>query len=85
MECIPEEAIRTAFYLSDIGHFQSMAYDFLLDNGRSVVNEMSYGYVSKPVYDCSGHWDKNLNWIKGHMLPEEAQIENFIKYIASCK
>lgn len=82
---IPEEAIRTAFYLSDIGHFQSMAYDFLLDNGRPVVNEMSYGYVSKLVYDCSGHWDKNLNWIKGHMLPEEAQIEDFIKYIAGCK
>lgn len=81
---IPMDAIKQAFELSEFGNFQSMAYDFLVDRCNNVlVNEASYGYVDKAVYECPGYWDRNLNWIEGHMWPEEAHIVDFINYIIS--
>lgn len=75
---IPEEAIKTAFKISEKMGFQSMAYDFLINNGKPIVNEMSYGYLDKAVYDCPGHWDNDLNWHEGNMWPEEAHVIDFI-------
>lgn len=79
---IPREAIETAFRISDKMGFQSMAYDFLMDSqGRCLVNEMSYGYMDKAVYDCGGHWDRAMQWHEGHMWPEEAHVIDFIDCI----
>ena len=73
------EYVRMAFEISRNGGFQSMAYDFLKDaDGNPVVCEMSFGYQNKAVYDCSGHWDKDLNWHQGQMWPEEAHVFDFL-------
>ena len=67
-------------------NFQSMAYDFLKNkDGITLLNEMSYGYVNKAVYDCPGHWNNQLEYVKGHVWPDEAQAEDFIKYINNTK
>lgn len=58
-----------------------MAYDFMYDNEKIVINEMSYCYASSAVSQCNGYWDSNLNWHDKKMKPEEAHVEDFIKEV----
>lgn len=76
---VDSRCIEIAFTLSRNSGFQSMAYDFLYQGGLPVVNEISYTFVNKAVYDSPGHWDEQLNWHEGHMWPEEAQVEVFLQ------
>ena len=81
-ELINQECVKIAFQVSERGDFQSMAYDFLTKNDRSVICEISYTYVAWMVHSCPGHWDKNLNWHEGQMWPEDAIVEDFLEYIS---
>lgn len=79
---IPIDAVRIAHQLSEQAHFQSMAYDFLLDEeGNVVINEISYCYVNWVVQKCPGYWDRNLVWHEGHVWPEQAHVNDFIALI----
>jgi glutathione synthase/RimK-type ligase-like ATP-grasp enzyme len=81
---IPLEAVKTAHDISGKYRFQSMAYDFLLDeNGKPLVNEISYCYVSEAVQACPGYWDRDLHWHAGHIWPEDAHVEDFLKFISN--
>ena len=76
------DMIKIAHETSSLNNFQSMAYDFLIDKkGKPTIVEISYAYQSKAVFDCSGHWNRELNWIDGHVLPEAAHVEDFIEEI----
>ena len=79
---IPMEAVKIAHQFSEKAQFQSMAYDFLLDeNNQPIINEISYGYKNKAVYSCPGYWDRNLVWHEGNIWPEKAHVEDFIASI----
>lgn len=83
---IPLEAVKIAHTISKENNFQSMAYDFLMNiNNEVVLNEICYCYQSKAVYDCSGFWDRELNWHEGHVYPEAAHVEDFITLIETGK
>lgn len=86
VENIPEGAVKIALETSKKGNFQSMAYDILKDeDGRFLINEISYGYVNTAVKDCPGYWDEDLKFHKGSMWPEEAHIIDFLNYIKNHK
>ena len=77
---IDMRAIHIAFEISKKLHFQSMAYDFLLNEQRNFeIAEISYTYVDRAVYDCSGFWDANLNWHEGHFWPQYLQLVDALK------
>lgn len=79
---IPIESVSIAHSISQSLGFQSMAYDFLFDNdGKIVINEISYGYQNLAVYKCPGYWDRNLNWHAGNIWPETAHVEDFLFYV----
>lgn len=73
--------IEIAFEISEKGNFQSMAFDFLSREGKPVISEISYTYLDQAVYDCEGYWCPDMSWVDGHIWPEEAQVEDFIKLI----
>jgi len=82
MDSIDKRAIELALNISSTNRFQSMAYDFLIDeDGKPSLVEISYAYQSKAVFDCPGFWDPKLNWHEGHVLPEAAHVEDFIEQI----
>lgn len=62
---------------------QSMAFDFLFrgEQKEPVVGEISYCYADWAVERCPGHWDSALQWHPGHMWPEEAHVEDFVRRI----
>ena len=78
------ECVERAFDISNTSGFQSMAYDFIRDKHKNVVCEISYAFNDFAVYNCPGYWDSSLSWHEGHMWPEEAQVEDFLKQI-ECK
>ncbi len=76
---IPENALQTAWQISNENHFQSMAYDFLIASDNNLaLSEISYCYVPRLVYDCGGYWDKELRWHDGAIWPQDAILEDFI-------
>ncbi len=78
---IDERCVEIAFYLSERGSFQSMAYDFLYRDREPVVCEISYAYADWAVHNCPGHWQRSMDWVDGNMWPEEAQVEDFLNRI----
>ena len=77
--------VAIALDLSRRGKFQSMAYDFIFRDGEPVITEISYTFVDWMVYACPGYWDHDLNWVDGHMWPEEAQAVDFLAEIRAHK
>ena len=83
---IPIEAIKIAFEVSEKCKFQSMAYDFMIDeNNKVLINEITYCYSGDAVEKCEGYWDDKLNWHEGKMRPEEAHVEDFLERIKENK
>jgi len=75
------KCVREAFSISAKLNCQSMAYDFIYQDGRPVVTEISYTYLDHAVWQCEGHWTPELRWVSGHMWPEEAQVEDFLELV----
>ena len=77
---IDPRAIDIAFRISQKLNFQSMGYDFLINQtGDLEISEISYTYVDTAVYKCPGFWDKNLNWHEGHFWPQYFQLVDALK------
>lgn len=82
IDSLDKRAIELAHNISATNRFQSMAYDFLIDeDGKPSLVEISYAYQSKAVFDCPGFWDSKLNWHEGHVLPEAVHVEDFLEQI----
>lgn len=76
---IDMECVKVAFDVAEKIKSQSMAFDFIKDeNGKPKIVEISYGFQTKAVYDCTGYWDKGLNWHEGHTWPEDAILEDLL-------
>lgn len=80
---IDGRCLRAAFAAARKLGSQSMAFDFLFRgrNGAPVVGEISYCYADWAVERCPGHWDSELNWHAGHLWPETAHVEDFLKRV----
>ena len=67
--------LEIAFAVSQKMGFQSMAYDFLMnENQEPEFCEVSYTYLSSAVHNCPGYWDPDLNWQEGHYWPEHLHL-----------
>lgn len=75
---IAQEFVQLAFDTARQLKAQSCAIDGLWRDGQAVVGEVSYTFISRLVYACPGHWDRDMNWHPGQMRPEEAQIVDFL-------
>lgn len=72
---IDPKCLELAFAVSRQMGFQSMAYDFLVNEaGDPEFCEISYAYVSRAVRDCPGYWDPELNWRQGNFWPEHLHL-----------
>ena len=78
---VDPRCIRIAFQVARRLELDCVAFDFLLRDGEPVIIELSYTFNDRAVFDCEGHWDESLNWHGGHMWPQEAQVEVFVKGI----
>ncbi len=73
--------LSLGFFVSKKLNTQSCALDFLWKNETPVLTEISYTYLSNAIYKCPGYWDETLVWHDGQIWPEEAHVDEFLKYI----
>ena len=78
-EQIPIECVEAAFkYSIKIGG-QCIAYDFIFSGNTPLVVEISYCFNRNVYTDCPGHWNSNLQWVKGKFTPEFFIIEDLLR------
>lgn len=77
-ENFDEETIRMAFDISNRLKIQCMAYDFIYQDGKPLIVEISYGF-SKEGYDpCTGYWDQAMKWYEGQFDPYGWMVEDLM-------
>ena len=63
------DIFKLAFETSAKLNAQCLAYDFVFQNGKPLIIEISYGFSPEGYMDCPGYWDKDLNWHEGTFDP----------------
>lgn len=59
---IGKDVLSAAFETAEKLHLQSVAFDFILDQGRPLIVEMSYGFGFKGLAHCPGYYSRDLEW-----------------------
>jgi glutathione synthase/RimK-type ligase-like ATP-grasp enzyme len=59
---IPREALRISFEISEKSDFLCMAYDYVFDESKALLVEMSYHFSATAYDECDGYWDRELRW-----------------------
>ena len=81
---VDRRCVQIAFDVAHRLNSQSLACDFLVDTNREPrVCEISYCSVSSPVYDCTGYWDRDMNWFPGHFWPQDCILEDVLAAVAN--
>ncbi|TXS92466.1 ATP-grasp domain-containing protein [Parahaliea aestuarii] len=80
---IPGDLIKQAFHVARKLGTQSLALDFLYQDTRPLVAEISYTYAAWAIEACPGHWqlqdgDQEPAWSVGPMKAEDAIFEDFL-------
>ncbi|MHC1775899.1 MAG: RimK family alpha-L-glutamate ligase [Lentimicrobium sp.] len=78
MNLIPKEAIQIGFDISRRLKLQTAAYDFILDNDKPVIVEVSYGFGYDPQQFDFGYWDESLDWHAGKFNPYGWMVDKVV-------
>lgn len=81
MSKIPVEALKISFDLAEKLKLQSVAFDFVLDEGNPLIVEMSYGFGFISTDFKAGYWDSDLNFYEGEFNPFGWMVDAFVKEI----
>lgn len=74
----PDSLIKLSFEINKKIQSQSLAIDFVFDEDKPLVVEISYGFDAE-VYDpCPGYWDSNLKFHSGRFDPYGWMVENLL-------
>lgn len=78
-EHFDDSTIRLAFEVHNKLKSQCTAMDFVFDNGKPLIVEISYGFSPEGYDPCLGYWDKDLNWHEGKFNPYGWMVEEVLK------
>jgi len=76
---IDERFVKAAFEVNRKLKAQCIAYDFVLDNDKPLLIEISYGFANAGYDACVGYWDEEMNWYEGNFNPYGWMIEMMLK------
>ena len=75
-----KDLVQESFNIAEKLQSQSLALDFIYDEGEHKVVEISYCYIIGSFYDdCHGYWDRDLIWHDKEVNLQNFIIEDFIK------
>lgn len=75
---IPLPCVQISFDLAEKLAAQSIAYDYVFQNGQILLIEISYAFSVPGYLPCPGYWDKGLNWHDAPVSPEDFIIEDMV-------
>jgi glutathione synthase/RimK-type ligase-like ATP-grasp enzyme len=74
-----ENIIRLSFDLASRLKCQCVAFDYIHQNMKPLLVEISYGFSPVPYELCPGFWDKDLVWHEGKFNPCGWMVDDLIK------
>lgn len=74
-----DEVIKLAFDISAKVKDQCMAYDFVFQDGKPLVVEISYGFAIVGYDPCEGFWDREMNWHEGKFDPFGWMVDDLME------
>lgn len=75
---IDKNCIQIAFEVAKSIGSQSLAFDFVEDEGRPKIIEISYCFPLGAPDNCTGYWDNDLVWHDEMINAEAFMIKDFI-------
>jgi len=78
---ISEECIKLAFEYTNRINAQSVAYDFIFQNEKPLLVEISYAFLHEVYRKCPGYWDVDLGWHEGAFYSEWFNVEDLVNSI----
>lgn len=76
-----ESTIELSFDLAEKLDSQCLAIDYVFQNNKPLIVEISYGFVKEGYYQCKGFWDRDLNWHEGPFNAQGWMVESLISGI----
>ena len=76
---IDERFVKAAFEINKKLKAQCIAYDFVLDNDKPLLIEISYGFANAGYDACVGYWDEQMNWHEGTFNPYGWMVDLMLK------
>lgn len=76
---IPIEMIKIAFDVAEKLNLQSVAFDFVLENGKPLIVELSYGFGVDDNEFKQGYWKRNLEFEDKEFSPFQWMIDGLIE------
>jgi len=70
-----EETIRLSFEVATEIKSQCLAIDYVYQDSRPLIVELSYGFVPEAYSGCVGYWDRDLNWHEGSFDPTNWMVD----------
>lgn len=78
-ELFNESLIQLSFDINKKLKSQCLALDFVFDQGRPLVVEISFGFSMAGYDPCPGYWTKDLQWHEGKFNPYGWMVEDVVK------
>ncbi len=78
-ESIDERFVKAAFEIHRKLKAQCIAYDFVMDNDKPLLIEISYGFANSGYDACVGYWDEEMNWYEGSFNPYGWMVDMMLK------
>lgn len=78
-ELFDDALIQLSFEINEKIKSQSLAMDFVFDNGKPLLVEISFGFSMAGYDPCPGYWTKDMQWHEGKFNPYGWMIEDMIK------
>lgn len=65
---VDKQILSTAFEMAQKLQMQSVAFDFIMDNSRPLIVEISYGFGTHGISHSGGYWTDDLVWHEDKQL-----------------
>ena len=80
-EHFSDEVVSMSFEMAEKMQSSCVGFDFVFDGITPYILEVTYGF-NKYVYDdCTGYWDRQLNWYPGPFNPYGWMVDHIIEKI----
>ncbi|MFZ4455594.1 MAG: ATP-grasp domain-containing protein [Bacteroidales bacterium] len=74
-----DQTIQLSFDIASKLKTQCLAFDFVYQNGKPLIVEISYGFALNGYDPCVGYWTSDMNWHEGSFNPQEWMIDLVLK------
>ena len=74
-----DDTIMLSFLLAEKLQSQCIAFDYVYQNSKPLVVEISYAFSPAGYDPCVGYWDSELNWHTGLFNPYGWMVDEVLK------